>query len=209
MKKLIVLAAVALMLVVGCSKKADYYPLTVGNIWEYTTTTTVTNTDTTIMHDTTYTSTSKSEVTAEVTLDNGDAGFEMVNTSGTFVDTSYASEKDGCILGYDALDDATPDTMLVTPVEEGTTWIAYSDSTGSVRVTIQEKVNGIVVPAGTYDDVWKGIAISTFGAYVDTSYGWMAPNIGDIKHEATNITVILTDTMTTTVTTELEDVTIK
>lgn len=209
MKKLTVLAALVLLMVVGCGKKADYYPLTVGNIWNYTTTTTVTNTDTTVMHDTTYTSTSKSEITAEVTLGNGDAGFEVVGTSGTFVDTSYASEKDNCVLGYDSLADTDPDTLLVTPVEEGTTWIAYSDSTGNVKVTITEKVSGIVVPAGTYDDVWKGMAISTFGAYVDTSYGWMAPNIGDIKHEATNISVILTDTMTTTVTTELQNVTIK
>jgi hypothetical protein len=208
MKKLTVLAVLALLLVVGCGKKADYYPLTVGNIWNYTTTTTVTHTDT-LYNDTTITSTSKSEIVAEATLDNGDAAFEIVNTSGTFVDTSYASEKEGCVLGYDDKADTKPDTLLVTPVEEGTTWIAYSDSTGSVKVTITEKVSGIVVPAGTYDDVWKGMAISTFGAYVDTSYGWIAPNIGDIKREQTNITVILTDTMTTTSTTELQTVTIK
>jgi len=208
MKKLTVLAVLVLLLVVGCSKKADYYPLTVGNIWNNLTTTTITHTDT-LLNDTTITSTSKSEITAEVTLGNGDAGFEMVGTSGTFVDTSYVSEKDACVLGYDSLADTDPETLLVTPLEEGTTWITYSDSIGSVRVTIQEKVSGITVPAGTYDDVWKGMAISTFGSFVDTSYGWMAPNIGTIKMENTDISFFLPDTMTTTSTTELQTVTIK
>jgi hypothetical protein len=82
-------------------------------------------------------------------------------------------------------------------------------SIGSVKVTIQEKVSGVVVPAGTYDDVWKGMAISTFGTFVDTSYGYIAPNIGTIKMEQTDISVILTDTMTTAVKTELQSVTIK
>lgn len=206
MKKLIVLAAVAALFIVGCGKKADYYPLTVGNTWEYTTTSTTTHTDT-LFNDTTITSTSSSEITGEATLDNGDAAFVMVSTPGN--DTSYVVEKDNCVLGFASLDDTEGDTMLVTPVEEGTTWIAYSDTTGSVRVTIQEKVSGITVPAGTYDDVWKGMAISTFGAYVDTSYGWMAPNVGDIKRENTMVMVILNDTMTTTTTTELESVDIK
>jgi uncharacterized lipoprotein NlpE involved in copper resistance len=209
MKKLTVLAALVLLLVVGCGKKADYYPLTVGNIWNYTTTTTVTNTDTLIARDTTYSTTSKSEITADVTLANGDAGFEVVGTSGTIVDTSYVSEKDDYVFGWDSLADTTPDTLLVTPLEEGKTWITYSDSTGNVKVTILEKVSGVVVPAGTYDDVWKGMAIATFGAYVDTSYGWSAPNIGDIKREHTGKTVVLTDTMTTTTKTELQSVTIK
>lgn len=209
MKKLTVLAALVLLLVIGCGKKADYYPLTVGNIWNYTTTTTVTNTDTSVVHDTTYTSTSKSEITADITLGNGDAGFEVVGTYGTIVDTSYVSEKDDFVFGWDSLADTTPDTLLVSPLEENKSWTVTSDTTGSLKIVVLEKVSGVVVPAATYDDVWKEAMIMTYGTIVDTSYGYMAPNIGQIKTEYTAKTVILTDTMTTSVKTELQTVTIK
>jgi len=208
MKKLIVLAAVVLF-IVGCGGGKNYWPLTVGNIWNYTTTTTMTHSDT-LVNDTTFTSTYKNEITAEVTLTNGDPAFEQVNTYGTFVDTSYVAEVEDFVLGYDSLSDTDPDTMLVNPLEEGASWTVTSDSAWTLKIyVIAKEDSSLTVPAGTYDDVWKAYQVMTMGTTAETTTVYLAPDVGFVKSAYQDVMVILNDTITTDVSTELTNVTIQ
>lgn len=209
MKKLIVLAA-AVLFIVGCGGSKSYYPLAVGNLWNYTTTTSITHTDTTLFNDTTYTSTHSEEITAEVTLTNGDPAFEFVVTSGSSKDTSYVAELNDFVLGYDSLSDTNPDTMIAYPLEEGKSWTVTSDSGYTLKAYAIEKIDSsIVVPSGTYDDVWKLYWVTTVGSTVDTAVVFVAPEIGMIKQTYQNVNVFGSDTMTVDVKTELQTVTIK
>jgi len=178
MKKLLLLVPMVLF-IIGCPKGTkDYYPLTVGNIWNYDMTMTTTLPDTTI----TGTGTMKIEITAETTLNNGANVFEEVSTSivenSTHIDTSYTEETDDYILNYGDKADTDPDTMLVLPLEEGKTW--KTDSNTTLKVIGKESVT---VPAGTYDDCWKAQMIEENS---DTIYVYLAPDIGLIKWHVTH-----------------------
>ena len=209
MKKLTVLAALVLLLVVGCSKKADYWPLTVGNTWDYTGTAITTHSDTLLNPDTT-TGTMNMEITSEVTLTNGDPAFQQIMTqtfgSYTSAETSYVAEVGDYVLSYGALSDTDPDTMIVNPLEAGASWTVESDSgyTQKAYVIAQED---LTVPADTYNDAWKILWVSVDGATVDTTTVYFAPNVGLVKMMMTESNPM--DTTTTNITIELEDVNIK
>ncbi|OPX18111.1 hypothetical protein BXT86_02895 [candidate division WOR-3 bacterium 4484_100] len=197
MKKLLLLVPLAI-LIVGCGGKADYFPLTVGNVWNYTTikTTTMTTPDTS-WSDTT---TMKTEITQETTLDNETSVFEYVTTIDTYVGTTYIQETDEYILEYENKADTEPDTSLALPIEEGKTWTVRKDSAYTFTAVVLGK-ESVTVPAGTYDDCWK-IGYITDN---DTVFSYLAPDIGMVKnyykHEDSLSTVEQT--------TELENATIK
>jgi len=180
MKKLLVLVPVVLFLV-GCGGgEKDYWPVTVGNIWNYQQVTNVTSPDTNI----TFTDTMKVEVTKETTLDNNTAVFEVIQSSGTYADTSYWQKTDKYLFWYDDKADTEPDTTLVFPIEEGNSWNVHKDSSYTETMHVIGK-ESVTVPAGTYDDCWKGMEIFTDGTIAETSYVWLAPDIGWVKMTST------------------------
>ncbi len=204
MKKLIVLAA-AVLFIAGCGGGGNYFPLTTGNDWSYTTTSTIDYVDT-LLTDTTWTSTSSQKIGAEVTLTNGDPAFEYISTYGTFVDTGYVAEVEDFVLGYDSLGDTDPDTMLVNPLEEGASWTITSDSLYTTKAyVIAKEDSSVVVPAGTYDDVWKLYYVTTTATTADTVTVFLAPDVGNVRS-----LVVVTDSLfTATTDTKLQTVTIQ
>jgi len=172
-KKLLLLIPI-IVLIVGCGGDdvTNYFPLTVDNEWNYDMTMTMTMTD----PDTTITKTGAAEldITAETTLDNGTAVFEMFMTMTyddtlipDFVDTSYIEETEDYLLQYDTKASTVPDdTMLALPLETGKTWDDY-EVMGQKNVT---------VPAGTFNDCWE-----IRGVDEDTMYMYVAPNVGMVK----------------------------
>lgn len=173
MKKLLLLIPLV-VLIVGCGSDEEgtvFYPLSVGNEWNYNMSMTrTTPTDTTVE-----TGSDKLEITAETTLDNGTAVFEWVLTI-TFddtlvpdiIDTSYIEETEDYILQYDAKTDTVPsDTMLALPLETGKTWADY-------EVMGQEDVT---VPAGTFNGCWEVREVDD----EFTLYVYWAPDVGAVR----------------------------
>jgi len=176
MKKLLVLVPVVLFLV-GCGGgEKDYFPITVGSVWNYQSTSTVTAPDTTI----TIVDTTKVEVLGETTLNNGTKVFEVVAGGGQYADTSYYEKTDDYIFVYEDKASTTPDTALALPLEEGKSWNVHKDTSYTETMQIIKK-ESVTVPAGTYDDCWKAMAIYTDGTFSDTAYVWLAPEVGQVK----------------------------
>ena len=178
MKKLLLLVPL-IVFIIGCGgeEEANYFPLTVGNEWNYGFEMTRTDPDTTL----TETGSAKMEITDETTLDNDTDVFEQVMTI-TFtdtlipdvVDTSYFQETDDYIFEYDDKTSTAPDdTVLALPLEEGKTW-------GNYEVTGQEDVT---VDAGSFDDCWEIMVIENG----DTTYLYLAPNVGMVKMSSTEV----------------------
>ncbi|MEO0206810.1 MAG: hypothetical protein ABIL22_09090 [candidate division WOR-3 bacterium] len=180
MKKLLVLVPVVLFLISCGGGEKDYWPIAVGNVWNYQTIATITTPDTTM----TDSSTMKIEVTRETTLDNNTAVFEIVSSGEDYADTSYWQKTDNYFFWYDNKAETEPDTILTLPIEEGDSWTVHKDSsyTETIRITGKESVT---VPAGTYDDCWKAMDIYTYGTMAETSYIWLAPDVGWIKMTTT------------------------
>lgn len=186
MKKLLLLIPLVFF-IIGCGGEevgTTFFPLAVGNIWEYMLTQTMTTPDTTIFGGT---GTQEQEITAETTLDNGTEVFEQVTITtiivqfdtifadtSMFVDTTYIQETENYLLMYDSKDDTEPDTMAALPPEIGKSWNT-EDSTTATYVG-QESVT---VPAGTFSDCWK-IAIF-MPAGDDTTWFYVAEDVGMVK----------------------------
>ncbi len=200
MKKLLLLVPVVLFLV-GCGGgEKDYWPVTVGNIWNYQQIDNITAPETTFAD----TSTMKVEVTKETTLDNNTAVFEIIESGEGWTDTSYWQKTDEYLFWYDDKSDTEPDTSLVFPLEEGNTWNVHKDSSYTETMRVMGK-ESVTVPGGTYDDCWKGMAIYTDGTIAETAYVWLAPDIGWVKMTSTE-----TDSnWTATINIELLNATIK
>ncbi|MCX7994366.1 MAG: hypothetical protein N3A65_01145 [candidate division WOR-3 bacterium] len=175
MKKLFVLVPVVLFLI-GCGGgEKDYWPLSVGNVWEYQSQTKVTTPDTTF----TITDSLKIEITGETTLNNGKKVFEAIMSNGGG-DTTYWEKTDDYVFIYDNKADTEPDTALVLPLEEGKTWNFHKDSLYTETIKIIGK-ESVTVPAGTYDDCWKAMDIYSSTSITETSYVWLAPDVGQVK----------------------------
>ncbi len=201
MKKLLVFVPIAL-LIIGCGGgEKNYYPLTEGNTWNYRTITNVTMPDTAFSD----TSSMTTEITVKTTLNNGTEVYEQIATTDGGKDTSYVQETDDYILSYEDKADTEPDTMVALPLEEGKTWTVFNDSTYTQTGKAIGK-ESVTVPAGTYDDCWKIAYIYADSAFSETSFVYLAPDIGMVKvYESTEI-----DTnMTSEFTMELESATIK
>ncbi|UCC12942.1 MAG: hypothetical protein JSW02_05295 [candidate division WOR-3 bacterium] len=179
MKKLIwVLPVLALIIGCGGDEAENFFPLAVGNVWNYDLLYTEMNVDTTE-----YTGTSTTEITQETTLDNDVAVFEQVTTMvwddttmNTWVDTTYIRETEDYILIYYDLADTEPDTSLVLPVEEGNTWTVYADTTDTLTAEVVGQED-VTVPAGTYTDCWN-VAYTSLGQAQDD---WFAPEVGVVR----------------------------
>lgn len=180
MKKLIwLLPVIALIIGCGGDDVENFFPLAVGNVWNYDLLYTMMAVDTTE-----YTGTSTTEITQETNLDNNVDVFEQVTTTVwddttvmvNSVDTTYIQETEDYILIYNDLADTEPDTSLVLPIEEGNTWTVYADTTDTLTAEVigQEDVT---VPAGTFTDCWD----ITYTSLGQTQDNWFAPEMGVVR----------------------------
>jgi CBS domain-containing protein len=176
MKKLLLFIPIVLY-IIGCGGAAvNYFPLSVGSVWEYwMTSTTTTPTDTTETTGTQYV-----EITEETTLDDGTEVVEQMTITTTVVepDTSvdttytYMEETEDYIRGYEDKADTLPDTWAELPIEEGNTW----DVNDIMSAVVLGK-EAVSVPAGNYDDCWE-IGYITDN---DTVYVYFADGVGMVR----------------------------
>jgi hypothetical protein len=174
----------------------DYYPLSIGNSWEYMAGMTVAKPDTISI----YLGNSQDRIIGTTQLVGGANVFEWA-TSITLdgysdTDTFYIQETDTAVYIYESLSDTAPDKYLKLPIENGVTWMVNSDETAVVLGTID-----VSVPAGDYKDCWEI-------AYVDgsdTTFVNLARGVGEVKGWAH---YSVADT-TVTIRLDLESVTIQ
>ncbi len=201
MKKLLVLVPLAL-LIIGCGGgEKNYYPLSEGNTWNYRTISTMTIGDSTIVDTGSVTTT----ITVKTKLNDGTDVYEQITNSEGYADTSYVQETDNYILGYDDKADVSPDTTVTLPVEEGNTWTVFSDSEYTETGKVMGKEN-VTVPAGSFDDCWKIAYITEFDSEVETSYVYLAPDVGLVKVQQS---IVIDTLMTNDYKMELETYTVK
>lgn len=192
MKKLLLLIPLV-VLIVGCGDEEGtvFYPLSVGNEWNFD----MTMTETTPSDTTVVTGTQKQEITAATTLDDGTAVFEMLMTM-TFddtlvpdvIDTSYTEETEDYLLEYDTKADTIPDTVAALPPEVGKTWTVDDNTTA--EYIGQESVT---VPAGTFSNCWKMVHIDS--GSTDTTWIYVAENVGPVKINWIDVDADTTDEM--------------
>lgn len=177
MKKLFVLIPLIVIVAIittcgGEEEVENYYPLSVGNIWNYGITMTVEVPGTTY----TYTGDLQDEITNETQHTNGANVFEWVGAltldGFSSTDTFYLQETDTAVFMYTSLVDTDPDNHLELPIEEGNTWIVNSTMTAVVLGRAD-----ISVPAGNYEDCWE-IAYIYLG---DTMYVYLADGVGEVR----------------------------
>lgn len=186
MKRLLLLLPVILIIGCGLFGSEDYFPVKVGNIWNYIgyVTSGADTTSKTIL---------KNEITEKTTINSKDAfkqvGYVTVYTYLPIVDTSYdtssvyLAETDDAILSYDSLT-AVPDTALKLPLKKDKTWTqVYSGVTVTYTVLLQEDVT---VPAKTYKKAWKVEMSYSVGGTTYTMYYWYADGVGMIKNSYTS-----------------------
>jgi hypothetical protein len=160
MKKLMLLIP-TIVLIIGCGSDAVYFPLTVGNQWEYSITQTITLTSPDTSWE--YTGNSVTEITTETTLDNGLSVLELVTTT-TWDDTLMT------------------DTTVTTYVEETEDYMLIYNNKADTDPDMTAYVVGkaiVTVPAGSYDDCWQ--IEYTFSGGLNTD--WFAPDFGIVRHD--------------------------
>jgi hypothetical protein len=190
MKRVIVIALLVAGLVVsGCDifgSKEDYYPLTVGNVWNYSGYV-VLQTAGDAPPDTIQKMSLEVVASRKEKLTGGEDVVEMVNTmqvrmffpfetTYTSVETAYVRQAGNLVLSYERRDDTQPDTTLSLPLARGKTW--RINQYVVAQVLEQEDVT---VPAGTYRNAWKIEQFITEGSATGQVYCWYANNIGMVK----------------------------
>lgn len=188
MKRLLMLAAVAALVVVGarCPKAADdYYPLSVGSTWDmegY-----VLFGTTAAALDTMQTFTTRTKVERTTQLNAGGDVFEMlrqgtvhvrypIETTYTTVDTSYVRETATALLSYYGLEDTNPDTMAILPLSPGKTWRVSPNTTA--EAVGQED---LTVIAGSFRKVWKIKYTSTDSSETFDVFMFLANHVGSVR----------------------------
>ena len=182
MRRILVLAAVAAVALVGTScksKSSDIYPMSVGSVWNYDLLVTA---STTAAVETLMTGTMVNTAVEKATLPSGDGvkfkadmsvTMKTPDTTWTLTTYSYVREAGDWILSYSDLNDSTGDTVMMTTPAVGKKW---HQGDGTAEVMVQEDVT---VKAGTYKSAWK-VKLTNSG--VDQFY-WYAKGTGLVKVE--------------------------
>ncbi len=183
-KLLLVLPLLAGLVLVGCDTTPDYYPLTVGSVWNYTGYTTMTtslaSTDTMVKLD------QRVQITKSDTLNSGLQVVEVIttitqdmampDTTITVVDTSYYHETDSSIVVYPDKAATAGETVIRLPLEAGKTWT----QAGATTTVVEQE--DVTVPAGTYKKAWR---LETSVTGVTTGKAWYANKTGLVKYAMT------------------------
>jgi hypothetical protein len=188
MKKLLLVApALALVLVAGCDlfgAGEDYFPMSVGSVWNYSAVTTMETTLAASL-DTVSTMTQRNEATRKTKLTDETEVTEFIysatvttrlpaESTYTMVDTFYIREGENCLLGYGDLGDTTPETLAIYPFVVDKTW---RQGNGTARVIGQEDVT---VTAGTYKNAWK-VELTPDGQPDFHIYYWYGNKVGQVR----------------------------
>ncbi|MEO0081588.1 MAG: hypothetical protein ABIL25_04760 [candidate division WOR-3 bacterium] len=152
--------------------KADYYPLSIGSIWNYSWRMTV--------NDSVWASgTLKVEAVKEEQLTSGEKVVMLVSTSTGGTDTSYARKDGEKVWSYSALNDTSPDLAFDGPPAIDKTWNVNE----AVTAKIVAKEN-VTVAAGTYKNCWKIELTTITDADTTKSHMWLADGTGHVKSYA-------------------------
>jgi len=190
-----------IIFVTGCGGEGDesedsYYPLTIGNEWNYETTWTLDIAGTPYI----YQGEIQDRVIGTTQLTTGTNVFQFTTAltlnGYSDTDTFYLHETDTAVYVYESLDDTSPDKYIQFPLENSSTWVVNSTQTAVVLGIVD-----VSVPAGDYSDCWEI-------AYLDgddTVFVYLAHGIGEVKGYAIDISA---DT-TLAVSLELESATIQ
>jgi hypothetical protein len=189
MKRLLfVLPVLAGLFFAGCDTSTDYSPLTVGNVWNYSGYGTVTSTLSST--DTTWTLSSRIEITRADTLNSGLSVLEMVmrvdievsspETTWTTIDTVYLHESDTLVMAYANKADTVGTVDLRLPFEAGKTW-----TVGAVVYTVTEQED-VTVPVKTYKGAWRIDATNSSDPDFSAKM-WHASGVGMVKREETSV----------------------
>jgi hypothetical protein len=150
----------------------SYFPLSVGNVWEYMVGMTVAIPGTTYI----FMGNSQDNIIGTTQLVGGASVFQLATSltldgySGR--DTFYIHETDTAVYLYESPDDTIPDKYLELPIETGNTWTVNSYETAVVLGT-----SDVSVPAGDYQDCWE----IAFVDESDTTFVYLALGVGEVK----------------------------
>lgn len=164
------------MFVISCGGEDEveesYYPLRIGNEWNYEVTMTVDIAGTPYI----YAGESQDRVigTTQLTVGTGVFQFATVLTLNGYsgYDTFYIHETDTAVYLYEDVDDTLPDKFLEFPLAVGNAWTVNATQSAHVLGSVD-----VSVPAGDYGDCWEI-------AYVegsDTIFVYLAYGIGEVK----------------------------
>lgn len=198
--------AIIMVIVVGCGLfkgEKEYMPLDVGNEWFYTMTIHLKTTQNdTVIQDTTYTETYKTEITGEAETTTGVTVFVNITTFTTNTDTGYLEKRDDDIYYYEFLSDTSPYLILDYPLDDGKTWTSQELS---YEVIGDEDVE---VGAGSFK--CKKVK-QIYGAGWDMiSYIWYADGVGMVKSTSADTSETAPNTiMITEIEQVLDDYTVK
>ncbi|UCD18865.1 MAG: hypothetical protein JSU64_05400 [candidate division WOR-3 bacterium] len=172
-----ILLACIVLFVGTCGGEGDgendgYYPLSIGNTWDYMVGMTVEQPGTISI----FMGNSRDEIIGTTQLAGGTSVFEWITSitldgysdSGTF----YIHETDTAVYVYESLNDTVPDRYLELPLENGNTWTVNSDVAAIVLGIVD-----VSVPAGNYTDCWEIAYIQSS----DTTFAYLARGIGEVK----------------------------
>lgn len=172
----------------GGEGEEDYYPLSVGNVWNYGVTMIAEIPGTTA----TFTGDSQDRIVGTAELSGGISVYEWVTSitidgySGS--DTFYIHETDTAVYIYESMIDTVADKYLELPIESNNSWIVNSNQTAVVLATVD-----ISVPAGIYSDCYEIAYIDND----DTTFVCFANGVGEVYGHAayseadTTITIVL------------------
>ena len=161
-----------LLLPPGCIRppnddEADYFPLTIGSVWEFELLELRITPDST---DTLSRGTVKWEAKAETQLGNGQPAVLLELTEDGFVDTIYYRATDEAVMLHEDPDDDEPLRILSLPLAADLFWYVDED----VRALVVDREER-TVRAGRYRNCWK-VSWVEDGDLV-FNY-WYAPNVG-------------------------------
>ena len=187
----LVLTGAALLLTAGCDKlggEPDFYPTSVGSTWRHTIAATLVELD----GDTVWSAVSRSEVVGKATLAAGGEAAVVVtldsmrmriphDTIMVYSDTSWVQKKDNRVLMFESVDETSPDTTLVLPLEANKTWLVSAEGGGETRAKVIGKQD-VTVPAGTFKDSWM-VELASTDAGPDTMrvHWYLAGDVGLIR----------------------------
>jgi len=186
MKRSALLAVVIIgvaLLTAGCDifgGKADFFPMKVGSVWNYTWTAIMSDS---MMSDTT-TATVMDKAEAEAELTSGEKVVMFINAmtmdnDETYYDTTYIRKDGEKVLQYESTSDTMPQTVIDGPLAIDKSWTVGED----VFAKVVAKEN-VTVAAGTYKNCWKIAMTSVTDADTTTWHTWFADGTGQVKAHA-------------------------
>lgn len=196
------LVLVAALLLLNCDifgSKEDYYPTTIGSVWNWFSCS-IMQTGTDASPDTIEIVESSTRATKNEKLATGEDVVELVKTATvhirypfdstyTICDTCYVREDKNWVLSYESRNDIEPETTLALPLATGKTWRVTSGLSG--QVLGQENVT---VRAGSYSNAWKIELTNITGTDTFKVDYWYANRVGNVmfhsEHSYANYTVI-------------------